>query len=101
MISIFNCLPRKTEGPIVQGARELFRDRKETLRQEIHLDSSSSSSAAVAAAAGDMEGGDIAVDDAASEVLADMRRQKIPIVKDSLKQRASQRPQGRFKGKSK
>lgn len=102
MVSLFGCLPGRTEGPRVQQAREALR-RREALGDldmiEIPYGTRSSSDAAVAAA-GDATAGDMAADDAAAEeVLADLRRQKVPLIKDSLKQRTTRRPQGRFRPK--
>lgn len=100
MMSLFNCLPGRTEGPIVREAREALR-RKEALgafdmggddeQQQIIMSSS--------AAAGEEGGGEMVADDAAAEAVADLRRQKVPVVTDRLKQRAAQRPQGIYRAK--
>lgn len=104
LVSIFNCLPGRTEGSQVQKARETLR-RMQALgdadMQEAADDAADSSAGAAAAAAGGEAEGGMVAEDAAAEMLADMRRQQIPTVKDSLKQHAARRPQGRFRSKRK
>ncbi|KAL8270660.1 hypothetical protein Esti_005406 [Eimeria stiedai] len=105
-VSLFNCIPGKTEGPQVRAAREALREREEALgladmqqsdapTQSTYTTTTTSSSGA--AAAGD--GCAMDAEDPASEALADLERQRIPVVVDGLKQRATHRPKGRFRPK--
>ncbi|XP_026192708.1 uncharacterized protein LOC34618162 [Cyclospora cayetanensis] len=106
LVSLFNCLPGRTEGPEVQGAREAFKRRAaaafvgEADMTEAACPRSSSSSAEAAAAEQADDAGatcmlaedatsDMLAEDAASDMLADMRRRQVPVVKDGLiKQKA-------------
>lgn len=101
MVSVFNCLPGKTEGPIVQKTREALR-RKEISGEMDMINTNDIIISNTATTAGGEEGQEedmIADNGTAEDVLADIRRQKIPVVKDFLKQRATQRPKGRFRPK--
>ncbi|KAL8454701.1 hypothetical protein Emag_001331 [Eimeria magna] len=105
-VSFFNCLPGKTEGPQVRAAREALREREEALafadmqQADAQANSNSSSSSSSSAAAAE-DGCAMEAEDAASEALAALKRQRPPVLVDGLKQRQTRRPKGRFRPKAK